>query len=64
MNRKMIASPGSVRGILPPEGATSSVWQYFGFAAKDDKFIEAGKKKRVSVHCWLCAKVLPSSKNQ
>ena len=45
VNSETVASPGSVRDILPPEGATSAVWQYFGFAAKEGKFNEADKKR-------------------
>ena len=61
---------------LPLPGATSEVWKYFGFPAINGKhsneylsyiiiiigkFIEPDKKKRTSVHCKLCPKVLKYS---
>ena len=42
--------------LLPLEGATSKVWEYFGFPAKDGKILEANKKKRDVVHCKRCGK--------
>ena len=42
--------------LLPLEGATSKVWEYFGFPAKDGKILEANKKKRDVVHCKCCGK--------
>ena len=33
------------RDLLPLEGAKSGVWDYFGFPAKDGKFVEPDNKK-------------------
>ena len=49
--------------LLPLEGALSSVWSYFGFLAKDGRFVEPDKKKRTTVHCKLCARVLKYAGN-
>ena len=43
--------------LLPLEGAKDGVWSYFDFPAKDGKFMEPDKK-RTSIHCKLCTKVL------
>ena len=31
--------------LLPLQGCTSRVWQYFGFPARDGRFVEPDKKK-------------------
>ena len=51
------------RTFLPLEGATSAVWEYFGFPAMDGKFTEPDKKKRATVHCKLCGKALKYAGN-
>ena len=59
------SASGAARNVdlLPLEGAQSGIWSYFGFPAKDGKFVEPEKKKRTSVHCKLCAKVLQYARN-
>jgi len=42
--------------IVELEGATSRVWDYFGFPAKNDKFLEPDKKKWKRVYCKLWAR--------
>ena len=49
--------------LLPLEGCSSVVWKYFGFPSRDGKFLELDKKKRTSVHCKICAKVLKYTGN-
>ena len=49
--------------LLPLEGSTSEVWKYFGFPAKNGKYIEGDKKKRTKVCCKLCNKSLKYSGN-
>ena len=49
--------------LIPLEGATSAVWKYFGFPAKNGKFIQPDKKKRNKVNCKLCVKVITYSGN-
>jgi len=49
--------------LLPLEGAKSGVWSYFGFPAKEGKFVESDKKKRTSAHCKLCPKELKYTGN-
>lgn len=44
--------------FLPLEKAKSPVWRFFGFPARDEKFIEPDKKKRSSVYCRLCRQEL------
>ena len=44
--------------LLPLEGAISEIWRFFGFPAKDGKFVEKDKKKRNEVTCKLCFQVL------
>ena len=58
-----MASGGGETDLLPFEGATSAVWSYFGFPDKDGKFVEPDKRKRMSVHCKLCAKVVKYTGN-
>ena len=48
--------------LIPLEGATSAVWKYFGFPAKNG-FIQPDKKKRNKVNCKLCMKVITYSGN-
>ena len=43
---------------LPLEKAKSPVWKYFGFPAREGKFLEPDKKKRQTVHCVLCKQSL------
>lgn len=43
--------------LLPLEGATSAVWNHFGFPSHQGK-ITVEKKKREFVHCKLCPQVL------
>ena len=40
--------------LLQLDKATSTVWKYFGFPAKEGKFLEPEKKKRNGVCCKLC----------
>ena len=42
--------------LLKLDSATSTVWNYFGFPAKDGKFLEPDKKKRNRVCCKLCGR--------
>ena len=49
--------------LLPLEGCKSTVWKHFGFPARDGKFLEIDKKKRDSVTCKLCGKILKYSGN-
>lgn len=42
--------------LLQLDKATSTVWQYFGFPAKEGKFLEPDKKKRNRVCCKLCSR--------
>ena len=43
--------------LLKLDGATSSnVWNFFGFPAKDGKFLQPDKQKRNRVCCKLCAR--------
>ena len=49
--------------LLSLEGSTSEVWKHFGFPAKNGKYIEADKKKRVKVCCKLCKKSLKYCRN-
>ena len=49
-------SQQSQHDLLPLEGATSSVWKFFGFPGKDGKIFEADKKKRKRVCCKLCSR--------
>ena len=44
---------GETLELLKLEGATSRVWDYFGFPAKNDKFLEPDKKKWKRVYCKL-----------
>ena len=41
--------------LLQLDKATSNVWQYFGFPAKEGKFVEPDRKKRNQVSCKLCS---------
>ncbi len=43
--------------LLPLEGSSSTVWNYFGFPSKDGK-ITVEKKKRTHVFCKICTKKL------
>ena len=45
------------------EGCSSAVWKYFRFPSHDGKFVEPDKKKQMSVHCKVCAKVLKYTSN-
>ena len=45
---------GTIDELLPLEGAVSAVWKYFGFPARNGKFLEPDKKKRKQVHCKIC----------
>jgi len=47
---------GETLKFLKLEEATSRVWDYFGFPAKNDKFLEPGKKKQKRVYCKLCTR--------
>ena len=49
--------------LLPLEGAKSAVWQYFGFPAKDGKYIEPDKGNHMTTNCRLCTKVVKYSGN-
>ena len=51
-------SSESLTEYLPLEKAKSPVWRFFGFPARDGKFLESNKKKRQSVYCKLCKQVL------
>ena len=42
--------------LLQLDRAASNVWQYFGFPAKEGKFVEPDKKKRNRVSCKLCSR--------
>ena len=57
------ASSTSNIELCPLEGCSSAVWKYFGFPSRDGKFVEPDKKKRTSVHCKVCAKVLKYTGN-
>ena len=59
----MATSSSGKTELLPLDRATSGVWSYFGFPSKDGKFLEPDKKKRTSVHCKLCTKVLKYAGN-
>ena len=48
-------SQQSQHDLLLLEGATSSVWKFFGFPGKDGKFFEADKKRK-RVYCKLCSR--------
>ena len=37
--------------LLPLEGSKSGVWSYFGFPAKEGKFLEKNKNKRKHIYC-------------
>ena len=50
----------AMKQLLPLEGCKSTVWKHFGFPARDGKF---HKKKRESVICKLCGKILKYSGN-
>ena len=39
------------------------MWKYFGFPAKNGKYIEGDKKKRMKVCCKLCYKSIKYSGN-
>ena len=55
---QMASSSGSSSfELLPLEGATSPVWEYFGFRAIDGQYIVKKKKDRKEVYCKLCKKV-------
>ena len=43
--------------LLPLEGATSPVWEYFGFRAIDGKYVIKVKKERKNVYCKICKTV-------
>ena len=43
--------------LRPLEGATSAVWNHFGFRAIDGQFVTKLKKYRKEVYCKLCSKV-------
>ena len=47
-------SSGERRELLPLDKAKSSVWEYFGFPAKNGDFAKKDKKKRTEIHCKLC----------
>jgi len=47
---------GKLLELLRLEGATSRVWDYFGFTAQNGKFLQQDKKKRKKVNCKLCAR--------
>ena len=49
--------------LCPLEGCGSAVWKYFRFPSCDGKFVEPDKKKRTSVHCKVCTKVLKYTGN-
>ena len=48
---------GTIDELLPLEGVVSAVWKYFGFPARNGKFLESDKKKRKQVHCKICRRV-------
>ena len=49
---------GEHHELLPLDKAKSSIWEYFGFPAKNGDFTEKDKKKRTEVHCKLCPRRL------
>ena len=44
----------SVVEFLPLEKAKSPVWQFFGFPARSDEYVEKNKRCRKKVFCTLC----------
>ena len=40
--------------LLPLPGSKSAIWAYFGFLAKEGKFVEKDKRKRNAVICKTC----------
>ena len=52
------SSTESLTEYLPLEKAKSPVWRFFGFPARNGKFLESDKKKRQSVYCKLCKQEL------
>lgn len=56
------ARVGTIDELLPLEGDVSTVWKYFGFPARNGKFLEPDKKKRKQVHCKIlssCVQLCP-----
>ena len=47
-------SSGECRELLPLDKAKSSMWEYFGFPAKNGDFAKKDKKKRTEVQCKVC----------
>ena len=47
-------SSGERRELLLLDKAKSSVWEYFGFTAKNGDFAKKDKKKRTEVQCKVC----------
>ena len=60
---KVILKMAEEFDLLPLEGSKSSVWSYFGFPAKEGKFLEKNKKSRRHVYCKLCRKQLNYVRN-
>ena len=44
--------------LLPLPSSKSSIWQYFGFPAKEGQFLDKDKKKQQHVYCKVCKKQL------
>ena len=40
--------------LLSLPGSKSAIWAYFGFLAKEGKFVEKDKRKRNAVFCKTC----------
>jgi len=60
---QMSSSTSSNIELLPLEGCSSVVWEYFGFPSCKGKFLKLDKKKQTSIHCKICGEVLKYTGN-
>ena len=49
--------------LLPLPGSKSTIWAYFGFLAKEGKFVEKDKRKRNAVICKTCKREFVYTRN-